>query len=423
MRQSPAVDPGPTPAHEALIPMRILIADKLPLSGCEDLRSQGHEVTLSPDLGPNDLPDALRKGRTEILVVRSTRVTTQAIEANRSLSLIIRAGAGVNTIDLESASQRGIFVANCPGKNAIAVAELAFGLLLAIDRQIPDAVDALRHGRWDKKKYGKGGGLHGRNLGIVGLGNIGRELAVRAHSFGMNVRAWSPNIDNDAAERIGVAVADDLESLLRTSDVLSVHAPHSKSSHHLIGAQELALLPDNAILLHTSRGGVVDDKSVEDALRSGKIRAGFDVFEHEPDAAATSFDHPLAKLPGFYGTPHIGASTAQASAATVSEVLRIITDFASGGIVHNCVNVIAERPAQFSLVVRHIDQVGVLAHVLEELRRERLNVKEMQNIVFEGTDAAASATIALERSPSEALLNALRSHDAIFAADLRAKPL
>jgi D-3-phosphoglycerate dehydrogenase len=400
--------------------MKILIADKFPDAGCDALRAQGHVVELRADLGAKDLPGALSTTSADILVVRSTKVTRAAFEAHDGLSLVIRAGAGVNTIDLESASRRGVYVANCPGKNAIAVAELAFGLMLSLDRQIPDAVSDLRERTWNKKKYGKGRGLHGRCLGIVGFGNIGRELAKRGLAFGMRVRAFDPMLDEESARELGVEPTRFLDELMRDSDVVSVHAPLNEATRHMIGAREIALMPEGGILLHTARGGVVDDEAVIAAVTEGRIRAGFDVFEDEPSQGLAEFNSPLPSLAGFYGTPHIGASTAQAAAAIAEEVLRIIGDFASKGVVHNTVNVVRDRPARFSLVVRHLDRVGVLAHILEELRREQLNVQEMQNVVFAGEGAAASATIALAREPSDALLSQLRAEESILAVDLRA---
>lgn len=400
--------------------MRILIADKFPEIGCETLRAAGHEVHLQPELDTLGLPAALAATRAEVLVVRSTKVTKECLEADDALSLVIRAGAGVNTIDLEAASRRGVFVANCPGKNAIAVAELTFGLLLSLDRRIPDAVADLRARKWDKKKYGQAEGLFGRRLGIVGFGAIGRELTMRALAFGMKVKAFDPVLDELDARNRGVEAVRFLDELMRTSDVVSVHAPYSERTRHLVGAHEIAQMPANSILLHTARGGVVDDGAVATALREGRIRAAFDVFESEPAASVAEFESTMVPLAGFYATPHIGASTEQAETAISDEVLRIILDFSARGTVHNTVNVVHGRPTRFSLVIRHVDRVGVLAGILQELRREQLNVQEMHNIVFSGQGAAACATISLEREPSAALIAQLRADESILAVDLRA---
>jgi D-3-phosphoglycerate dehydrogenase len=353
-----------------------------------------------------------------VLVVRSTRVGPPALQAAPHLSLLIRAGAGVDTIDVAEASRRGVFVANCPGKNAVAVAELTMGLLLALDRQIPDAVADFRAGRWDKKKYGRGAGLFGRRLGLVGIGTIGREVASRAQAFGMSVAAWDPALDETRAQSWGVGRFSSLADLLRESDVVSIHVPLSDATRHLIGEAELALLRPGAIVLHTARGGVVDDAALSRAVAAGRVRAGLDVFEGEPAAAQAEFPSPLAACPGLYGTPHIGASTAQAEEAIADEVVRIVRDYVDLGVVHNAVNLVTDRRAKHAIVVRHLDRVGVLAAVLDAIRRAQLSVKEMQNVVFQGNEAAC-ATITIERSPTPALLAELRAHEHVIAVDLR----
>ncbi|TPV96296.1 MAG: hydroxyacid dehydrogenase [Myxococcales bacterium FL481] len=401
--------------------MRILVADKFPLAARDTLAAAGFEIDVSPQLSGDSLAQALVDGQAEVLVVRSTKVTQEVFERCPSLSLVVRAGAGVNTIDRAAASRYGVFVANCPGKNAIAVAELTFGLLLALDRQIPAATSALKSGVWDKKTYGAGRGLYGRRLGLLGFGAIAREVAARGGAFGMQVSAFTPRLDAGTAAALGATAVATLDELLRTSDVLSVHVPYSESTHHLVGAEQLARLPDQAIVLHTARGGVVDDEALAQEVRSGRLRAGLDVFEGEPSSGRAEFAHPLlAAESGFCGTPHIGASTAQAEAATADEVIRIITDFASRGVVHNVVNVLTDRPARCTVVVRHLDRVGVLAGVLDTLRREGLNVQQMQNVVFSGSSAAACATIALECEPSSAVVSALQGQADVLAVDIRA---
>jgi D-3-phosphoglycerate dehydrogenase len=399
--------------------MRILIADKFSAIGQEALRGLGHEVIFDPGLGAGDLPDALDRQRPEVLVVRSTKVTDAALAAADELSLVIRAGAGVNTIDLESASRRGVFVANCPGKNAIAVAELAFGLILALDRRLCEANAELTAGTWNKKAYGKGKGIHGRRLGLVGYGAIARELATRARAFGMHVAAHDPFIDREHAARLEIEVVDSLDALLEASEIVSVHVPYRESTRHLIGARELALMPDGAILIHTARGGVVDDRALAEAVRSGRIRAGLDVYEDEPAESKAPFDNPLHELGDIYKTPHIGASTEQAAEAIAAETVRIIREFSERGAVPNVVNLDTERTGHHTLVVRHHDRVGVLAGILDSLRRHQLNVQEMSNVVFKGAEGAASATIVIENEPSAELLDDIRAHEAVLGVDLR----
>ena len=398
--------------------MLVLIADKLPTAGLEALAALGVRVEARPELTAETLPDALRETGAGVLVVRSTKVTSAAIEAGTALSLIIRAGAGVNTIDLGAASRHGVFVSNCPGKNAIAVAELTMGLILALDRQLPEAIGDLRNGRWRKKTYSKGQGLFGRTLGIVGFGAIAREVASRARAFGLELLVCSRSLTDAAAELHDVQRAS-LDELLRRSDIVSLHVPYSKQTHHLIDAAALDTMKPGALLIHTARGGVVDDAALAKAVAAGRVRAALDVFEDEPAGAEEEYRSPLLELPGVYGTPHIGASTEQAQLATVDEVVRIVATYLQTGGVPNCCNLEAGRPACWTVVVRHRDRVGILAGVLAALREENLNVQEMQNVVFQGSEAA-SATITLEREPSRALLEALRGQDDILAVDVRA---
>jgi D-3-phosphoglycerate dehydrogenase len=400
--------------------MRILIADKFSDVGRESLRGFGHEVIYDPGLNAGALPEALSRLRPEILVVRSTEVSDAALQASSELSLVIRAGAGVNTIDLESASRRGIFVTNCPGQNAIAVAELAFGLMLALDRRICEANADATAGVWNKKEYGKGRGVHGRRLGLIGYGAIGREMAKRARAFGMQVGTFDPYIDQERAAAAKVDVFEKLDDLLKISDVISLHVPYRESTRHMIGARELALLPDGALVIHTARGGVIDDRALTEEVASGRIRAGLDVYEDEPTIDKGAFENPLREVPGIYKTPHIGASTDQASEAIAAETVRIIREFAERGAVPNVVNLDTGRTGHYTIVVRHLDRVGVLAGILDSLRRHQLNVQQMSNVVFKGKDGAASATIVVENEPSAELLDDIRKHEAVLWVDFRA---
>lgn len=398
--------------------MLVLIADKMPAHGISALRELGLRVDARPDLSASELPAALRETGACILVVRSTEVTAAAFEAASNLSLVIRAGAGVNTIDLPAASRHGVFVANCPGKNAIAVAELTLGLILALDRRIPDAVADMRAGKWRKKVYGKAEGLHGKTLGLVGFGSIAQEVAVRAQAFGLEVGAYSRSLTPTRAEEHDVRAFETLEELLSQSDIVSVHVPYGKATHHLIGAPQLALMKEGALLIHTARGGVVDDEALAAVVDEGRIRAGLDVLEDEPASGEASFSSHLCQLQGVYAVPHVGASTEQAQAAIAAEVHRIIETYLQSGLVPNVVNLMQARPAAWTLVVRHRDRVGVLASVLGALREDNLNVQEMQNVIFAGKEAA-SATITVEREPSAELLQRLRAQDDILAVDVR----
>ncbi len=398
--------------------MLVLVADKLPAQGLANLRELGLTVDSRPDLDAKTLPAALRETGAGVLVVRSTKVTAEAFDAATDLGLVVRAGAGVNTIDLNAASRHGVYVSNCPGRNAIAVAELTMGMLLALDRRIPDAVADLRAGRWRKKHYAKASGLLGRRLGLIGFGAIAQAVAKRARAFGMEVGAYSRSLTEARAGRYGVTVYGSLDDLLAESDAVSLHVPYSEATKHLIGAPQLARMKDGAMLIHTARGGVVDDVALHEAVAAGRITAALDVFEDEPAGGDEPFLSAMKDAPGVYGTPHIGASTEQAQLATAAEVARIIAGYISSGEVANVVNVIPSRDTGWSIVVRHRDRVGVLASVLQALREENSNVQEMHNVIFRGNEAA-SATIVVQREPTEALLETLRAHADILSVEVR----
>jgi len=317
--------------------MNVLVADKFEIEGIEGLQRIGCRVTQDADLAGDSLRDALRNG-VEVLVVRSTKVTADILAAAKSLKLIIRAGSGYDTIDVAAAKAKGIAVANCPGMNATAVAELTMGLMLALDRRIVDNVNDLRRGVWAKKEYSKALGLKGRTLGIVGLGKIGMLIARRAHAFEMKL-IYSDVVANATAEKeLGIEKVT-FEDLLCRADYISLHVPLDASTHHLINDARLALMKPTAVLVNCSRGEVVDSAAVVRALDQGKLRgAGLDVFETEPGASETVFCDITGKCSRVYGTHHIGASTDQAQIAVAEEVVRIIDHFGKTGEALNRVN-------------------------------------------------------------------------------------
>ncbi|MBL8041215.1 MAG: phosphoglycerate dehydrogenase, partial [Chthonomonas sp.] len=261
--------------------MKVLVADKFEQVGLDGLKALGVEVLFEPDLKDDALAARVKESEATILVVRSTKVT-EAMLNDVALGLIIRAGAGVNTIDVGAASARGIFVANCPGKNSHAVAELAFGLMLAVDRDIPDCVSELRSGKWNKKAHSKGRGLYGRTLGLVGMGMIGQEMVPRAKAFGMNVVAFSRWMTPEVAALLGIGRANTPEEVAMLSDVVSVHVALTPQTRGSIGATFFDKMRAGSTFINTSRAEVVDQAALEAALNSGKIRAGLDVFNDEP---------------------------------------------------------------------------------------------------------------------------------------------
>jgi D-3-phosphoglycerate dehydrogenase len=329
-----------------------------------------------------------------------------------SLSLVVRAGAGYNTIDVATASKRGIYVSNCPGKNAIAVAELAFALMLALDRRVPDNVAELRAGNWNKKEYSKARGLYGRTLGLLGYGNIGQEMARRAHAFGMPVIVWSRRFatgkDQVAHETIPIQLAQSPADLAGRSDVLSVHLALNAETRGMVNASVLDALKPGSYVINTARGEVLDYVALEKAVRERGVRVGLDVFAAEPSGATGAFSDSIVGLPNVYGTHHIGASTDQAQEAIAAETVRIIASYQDTGKVPNVVNLAKRTPATHMLVVRHRDRPGVLAHVFDHLRNGDINVQETENVIFEGAQAAV-ARINLDGAPSDALLTSMQS--------------
>ena len=370
--------------------MRLLLADSVDRSTVETLSARGHDVVSEPKLSADELP--ARVAGIEVLVVRSTRVTSATIEAADALELIVRAGAGTNTIDVDAASAVGIYVTNVPGRNAIAVAELTMGLLLAIDRRIPDNVADLRAGRWNKATYGKAEGLYGRSIGVVGLGDIGFAVAERAASFGLRVVAVRKDRDVETEERIdelGIELVDSLEELVATSDIVTIHVPASPDTASMFDAELLGRMKQGAILLNTSRGDIVDGPALLEAIGAKGLRVGLDVYPDEPGSGTAEWSSKLAQHPNVVGTHHIGASTEQAQRAVADGVVEIVDAFVRGEIL-NCVNLAPTRLGTNTLHVRHLDRVGVLARVFDILRKADLNVEQMENRIFEGRNAAVA---------------------------------
>ena len=389
--------------------MHVLIADKFEQSGRDGLETIGCEVSYEPDLKDEALVEAVRQKRPDVLVVRSTRVGEAVLEAG-ALKLVVRAGAGYNTIDVAAASRLGIYVSNCPGKNSVAVAELAFALILALDRRVPDNVISLRQGRWNKKEFSKARGLYGRYLGLIGVGQIGREMIPRARAFGMPVVAWSRSLTLERAESLGIERKESPQEVARAADILSVHLALKPETRSLVGADVFNSMPEGALFINTSRGEVVDQAALLHAMRTRGIRAGLDVYASEPATATAEFEDEIAREPNLYGTHHIGASTDQAQEAIAAETVRIIQSFKETGEVPNVVNLAKRTPATHALVVRHRDRPGVLAHVLDAIKTAQINVQEMENIIFEGSEAAV-ARINLESEPPRQMIERLRAEN------------
>lgn len=403
--------------------MKVLVADKFEKSGIQGLEAAGCEVIFEPDIKDDALAAAIGSTGADVLVVRSTKVTTPMLDAGR-LSLIVRAGAGYNTIDVAGASSRGIYVSNCPGKNAIAVAELALGLMLAIDRRIPDNVADLRDRKWNKKEYSQARGLYGRTLGLLGFGHIGQEVARRAVAFGMPVLVWSRRFTNDgearerAQQEFSVRVAGSPREVVANADIVSLHVALTSETRGLLNAELLSHARPGAMIINTARAEVVDYAALAEAVRSKGLRVGLDVFAQEPAGATCVIDDPILTLPGVYGTHHIGASTDQAQEAIAAEAVRIVRVYKETGRVPNVVNLIKRTRATHMLSVRHRDKPGVLAHVFQLLRDAGINVQETENIIFDGAEAAVARINLDGRPPDDTLEQVRAGHPDVFDLQL-----
>ncbi|MFW6137713.1 MAG: 3-phosphoglycerate dehydrogenase family protein [Spirochaetota bacterium] len=380
--------------------MKVLISDALPETTLDKIKNLGAEVTYDPQLKEQSLLEELKKESYEILVVRSTVVTGEMIHSSPALSLIIRAGSGYNTIDVATASERSVYVANCPGKNSIAVAELAFGLMLSMDRRIPDNVIQLREGRWNKKEFSKARGIYGKTLGIIGLGRIGKLMIPRAKAFGLNVIGWSRSLTEQKAEEWDIKHAPDPPTVADEADIITVHLTATPDTQGFINAEFFNAMKEGAYFINTSRSEIVDQKALMEAMDKKGIRAGIDVFAAEPSSKTGDFQDDIAKNKNLYGTHHIGASTEQAQNAVADETVRIVQEYLNTGHVPNCVNIMDRPPAKAMLTIHHRNRIGVLAGVLDIIRDARINVERMENIIFEKAQGAC-AQVQLDDSLSK----------------------
>lgn len=398
--------------------MKILFADSVDEARLLSLKEAGHECRVDPALTADTLPDFISDA--EVLVVRSTKVTQATISAGNALSLIVRAGAGTDNIDKNAASAAGIYVCNVPGQNAIAVAELTLGLLLAVDRNLADNTADLRNGVWNKARYTKADGLAGKRMAIIGLGDIGLAVAERAKAFGLQVMAVRKDDRSPAIaariRAIGIKLVADQDTLLQNCDIVSIHVPKSESTVGLVNNEFLSKLSDNTVLLNTSRGEMVDEQALINAMDKRGFRAGLDVWVGEPGSSTGEFDSALAKHPSVIGSHHIGASTGQAQRAVADGTVAVIESYATGAVL-NCVNLTQEALGTCVLSVRHLDQVGVLAKVFAIIRSNGLSVKQMQNQVFDGGQTAV-ATINVEGDCSSDFLTSVSAVEEVLAVSV-----
>jgi D-3-phosphoglycerate dehydrogenase len=389
--------------------MKILIADKFSKEKVNEIKNMGCSVIYNQELKEGSLLRVLEQQDIEILIVRSTEVSGEMIKASSTLSLIIRAGSGYNTIDVKTASDRSVYVANCPGKNSIAVAELAFGLLLALDRRIPDNVIELKNGKWNKKTFSNAEGIYGKILGIIGLGRIGREMVKRATVFGLHVISWSRSLTPERAEEFGIKYAKSPEEVAVHADIISVHLALTSETNGIIGTKFFESMKPGAYFINTSRAEIVDHTALVAAMNEKGIRAALDVLPDEPELKTGEYTHSMVKQENLYGTHHIGASTGQAQRAVADETVRIVKEYVSTGKVLNSVNVLERTPARYLVSVHHKNRVGILADVLDIIREAKINVENMENIIFNGTEGAC-ARIRIDGMLSERDIKKIREN-------------
>ena len=388
--------------------LKVLVADKFPDKYIQQMKDLDLEVIYNPKLGEKDLPEAAKD--VDIVVVRSTIVNEETINNGKKLNLIIRAGSGVNNINIAAANKKGIYVTNCPGMNAVAVAELAVGLMIALDRFIPDNVNDFNKGVWNKDKYSKGKGLKGKTLGLIGVGNIGKEVAKRALAFEMNVYG------KDISRIEGVPIKDfsEMDQLVPPCDVISIHLPSTPQTKGLFNKQMFEYMKDGAYLINTSRHDVVVEDDLLEAIKTKNIRYACDVFKGEPEGKSGEVSSKLMNNPNIYVTHHIGASTEQAQDAVAEETINIIKHFVHSGVIDHWVNRAKEIDAHFQLVVKHYDKPGVLATVLDVIRAGNTNIEEIENIIFEG-GIAACCTMKLQSAVSADMLKKIKENTNVIS--------
>jgi len=400
--------------------MRVLVAGRLPQASLDEIQLLGVQLAYQPALSAAELPLALQG--VNVLVVRGLEVDANAVAAGDALNLIVRAGSGTGNIDVAAASARGIYVANTPGRNASAVAELTMTLIGCLDRRVAAASTGLRSGAWEKDEFAQATGLRGRVMGIAGLGHVGRYVAMLARAFGLQVHAWSRSLTMPRAQELGVVPSPSLLALAQQSQVFSIHLQGSDRTKNIVGRDIIEALPDDAILVNTACPDVLDYDALLDLAPKKRLRVGLDVLPDEPLARSGRYEHPILSLPLVVATPHVGASTDEAQRAIANETVHVLRSFLTRGEVPNVVNISGTSSARYQLVVRHVEKTGALAHVLGVLKRNGVHVKELDNTVFEGGKAAC-AKIRVETRPSDSCLAEIMAFSSeILHVDLVALP-
>jgi D-3-phosphoglycerate dehydrogenase / 2-oxoglutarate reductase len=314
---------------------KVLVADSISPKGVESLES-GEQLLVEVKTGLKETDLLAIAGEYSAIVVRSqTKITAEVIDAAKQLKAVGRAGVGVDNVDVDAATRRGVIVMNTPGGNTISTAEHAFSLLVSIARNIPQADASVKAGKWDRKSF-EGVELHGKTIGIFGMGRIGTEIARRVIAFGMRAIAYDPYLSPSRARSLQVELFEDLDQVLAQSDFVTMHMPLTAETRHLINADRIAKMKRGARVVNCARGGLIDEQALFEALTSGQIAAAaLDVYEIEPPPA----EFPLRTLSNVVFTPHLGASTAEAQESVGIEIAEAIRSLLLEGVIKNAVNV------------------------------------------------------------------------------------
>lgn len=398
--------------------MKILIICELPEFALDELHSLSSNVRYEPEMRPEELRDAIAGA--SVLVVGNQRVSPEVVERGDALQMIVRAGPGPGEIALAEASTHGIFVCHCPNQHAVAAAELALGLLLALDRQVVENAVALRESRWIRANLEEARGLAGRSLGILGYGSVGEQLAQRARAFGMRVLAWCQTVTPETPPAADVRFCNWPRELARESDFVVVCPLNTRiESSHLVDGEFLENMRDDARLVHIGSPGTIDEAALLEAIQERGLRVALDVPGPESTGDRGRFRCRLCELPGVIGTQNVRAHTEQARQATAAEVVRIVRAFLISGQALHCLNLLEHSPATWQLVLRVQDAVGVMAAILEVIRADGINAEEITSRLFLG-GRAAWCTVALDERPSTDALEAIRALKNVLYLQVRA---
>ncbi|MFN0135384.1 MAG: NAD(P)-dependent oxidoreductase [Phycisphaerae bacterium] len=396
--------------------MKILVACKLPEFAIEELQALGSDVIVAPTITTEQLVTAIRD--VNILVVRRNRVTAEVLHAQRQLQMILRAGTDVTNIAIEEASAQGVFVVRCPNRDSVAVAEMAFTLLLALDRRLPDAIAAARSGNATQRdEVADAHGLAGATLGLVGYGPTQREIAARARAFGMKILSWSPSLSGEqATDDESVQFVNWPRELAARSDAVIVYAPPHEGEELRADAELLGAMRERAAFVHIGVPAAISESAIADAIDRRHIRVALDLFSPRETERVRC---PLAERPDVLATFRLADRSRHAKHSIATEVVSVVRQFLVSGTVANCVNLLERSPATWQLVLRLRDAVGVMASIMDAVRADGVNAEEITSRVFVGA-RAAWCTIALDERPSAEALQTIRAIEGVLHLELRA---